>query len=93
MNEREPNKPCRAYRAWESTKVLIEFTSWLPEVVGTADGLLRIGSVPIDLPSEAFQLEVIQEPLRPIDADVTPYRKRLSLFRKRNKNPAKNKSR
>ena len=93
MNEREPNKPCRAYRAWESTKGLIEFTSWLPEVVGTADGLLRVGSVPVDLPSEAFQPEVIQEPLRPIDADVTPYRKRLSLFRKRNKNPAKNKSR
>lgn len=92
MNEREPNKPCRAHRVWESTKDLIEFASWLPEVVGTVDELLRIGSVPVDLPPEAFQPEVIQEPLRFIDADVTPYRKRLTLFRKRHKKPAKNKS-
>lgn len=92
MNEREPNKPCRAYRAWESTKVLIEFTSWLPEVVGTAAELIRIGSVFVDYSQDSYQ-EVIPEQLRFIDADVTPYRKRLSLFRKRNKNPAKNKSR
>ena len=92
MKDKEPIKPDKIYRVWESTKDLVPFSSWLPEVVGTAAELIRIGSVSVDYSQDSYQ-EVIPEQLRFIDAAVTPYRKRLSLFRKRNKNPAKNKSR
>lgn len=92
MNEREPIKPDKIYRVWESTKDLVPFSSWLPEVVGTTAELIRIGSVSVDYSQDAYQ-EVIQEPLRFIDADVTAYRNLLSLFRKRHQKPAKNNSR
>lgn len=92
MKEKESIKPDKVYHVWESTKDLVPFASWLPEVVGSAGELLRIGSVPVDNPKDSQQ-EVIQEPLRFVDADVTAYRKRLTLFRKRHKRPAKNKSR
>lgn len=92
MKEKESIKPDKIYRVWESTKDLVPFSSWLPEVVGQAGELLRIGSVPVDLSQDAYQ-EVIQEPLRFIDADVTAYRNLLTLFRKRHKKPAKNNSR
>ena len=92
MKERESFRPDRVYRIWESTKDLVPFSSWLPEVVGTAGELIRIGSAPAEF-SQDSQQEVIQEPLRFVDADVTAYRKRLTLFRKRHKKPAKNKSR
>lgn len=92
MKEEESIKPDKIYRVWESTKDLVLFSSWIPEVVGQAGELLRIGSVPVDLSQDAYQ-EVIQEPLRFIDADVTAYRKQLTTFRKRHKKPAKNNSR
>lgn len=89
MKDKESIKPDKIYRVWESTKDLVPFSSWLPEVVGPAGELLRIGSVPVDLSQDAYQ-EVMQEPLRFIDADVTAYRNLLTLFRKRHKKPAKN---
>lgn len=92
MKDKESIKPDKIYRVWESTKDLVPFSSWLPEVVGQTGELLRIGSVPVDLSQDSYQ-EVIQEPLRFIDADVTAYRNLLSLFRKRHKKPAKNNSR
>lgn len=92
MKDKESIKPDKIYRVWESTKDLVPFSSWLPEVVGQTGELLRIGSVPVDLSQDSYQ-EVIQEPLRFIDADVTAYRNLLSLFRNRHKKPAKNNSR
>lgn len=92
MNEREPIKPDKIYRVWESTKDLVPFSSWLPEVVGTTAELIRIGSVSVDDSQDSYQ-EVIPEQLRFIDADVTAYRNLLTLFRKRHKKPAKNNSR
>lgn len=92
MKERESLKPDKVYRVWESAKDLVPYASWLPEVVGTAGELIRIGSVPVDLPQDSSS-EVIQEPLRFIDSDVTAYRNLLTLFRKRHKKPAKNNSR
>jgi hypothetical protein len=92
MKDKESIKPDKIYRVWESTKDLVPFSSWLPEVVGQTGELLRIGSVPVDLSQDSYQ-EVIQEPLRFIDADVTAYRNLLSLFRKRHKKPVKNSSR
>jgi len=93
MKGKESIKPDKVYRVWESAKDLVTFSSWLPEVVGTAGELIRIGSVPADLPQVESQPEpkpeVMQEPIRFIDVDVTPYRKRLSLFRKRHRKPAK----
>lgn len=88
MKEKESIKSDKIYRVWESTKDLVTFSPWLPEVVGSAGELLRIGSVPVDLSQDSYQ-----EPLRFIDADVTAYRNLLTLFRKRHKKPAKNKSR
>lgn len=93
MKEIESIKPDKVYRIWESAKDLVQFSYWLPEVVGTSRELIRIGSVPVDLTQEESPPEVIQEPLRFIDADVTAYRNLLALFRKRHKNPAKNNSR
>lgn len=92
MKEKESIKSDKVYRVWESTKDLVTFSPWLPEVVGSAGELLRIGSVSVDLSQDSYQ-EVIHEPLRFIDADVTAYRNLLSLFRKRHKKPAKNSSR
>lgn len=88
MKEREPLKPDKIYRVWESTKDLVPFSSWLPEVVGTAAELISIGSVSVDFSQDSYQ-EVIQEHLRFIDADVTPYRNLLTLFRNRHKQTAK----
>lgn len=84
MEDRGSIKPDKIYRVWESAQDLVSFASWLPEVVGTSDELIRIGSVAVDLPQDT-QPEVVQEPLRFIDADVTAYRNLLALFRKRHK--------
>lgn len=89
MKEKESINPNKTYRVWESTKDLVPFSAWLPEVVGPAGELFRIGSVPVNLSQE----DVKQEPLRFIDADVTKYRNLLTLFRKRHKKSAKNNSR
>lgn len=77
-------KPDRVYRLWESTKDIIEFSRWLPEVVGTEGELRRIGSITvvrISSDEDLVEDEVI-EPLRFKDADVTKYRNLLSFFRR-----------
>lgn len=79
-------KPDRVYRLWESTQDIIEFSKWLPEVVGTEGELRRIGSIlvakiPQDEDVVAVDIEV-KEPLRFRDADVSKYRNLLSFFRR-----------
>jgi hypothetical protein len=79
-------KPDRVYRLWESTQDIIEFSRWLPEVVGTEGELRRIGSIlvakiPQDEDVIAVDIEV-KEPLRFRDADVSKYRNLLSFFRR-----------
>lgn len=79
-------KPDRVYRLWESTQDIIEFSRWLPEVVGTEGELRRIGSIlvakiPQDEDVVAVDTEV-KEPLRFRDADVSKYRNLLSFFRR-----------
>lgn len=79
-------RPDRVYRLWESTQDIIEFSRWLPEVVGTEGELRRIGSIlvakiPQDEDVVAVDIEV-QEPLRFRDADVSKYRNLLSFFRR-----------
>ena len=79
-------KPDRVYRLWESTKDILEFSRWLPEVVGTERELRRIGSITIARISQTEDtLEVedeVIEPLRFKDADVSKYRNLLSFFRR-----------
>lgn len=79
-------RPDRVYRLWESTQDIIEFSRWLPEVVGTEGELRRIGSIlvakiPQDEDVVAVDIEV-KEPLRFRDADVSKYRNLLSFFRR-----------
>lgn len=79
-------KPDRVYQLWESTQDIIEFSRWLPEVVGTEGELRRIGSIlvakiPQDEDVIAVDIEV-KEPLRFRDADVSKYRNLLSFFRR-----------
>lgn len=79
-------KPDRVYRLWESTQDIIEFSRWLPEVVGTEGELRRIGlilvaKIPQDEDVVAVDIEV-KEPLRFRDADVSKYRNLLSFFRR-----------
>lgn len=85
MTQKETIVLDRVYRLWESTQDIIDFTTWLPEVVGTRDELIRTGSTLVTkLPDtdEPTTVEVT-EPLRFIDADVSRYRKALNFFRKR----------
>lgn len=84
-------QPDAVYRVWDSTKDIIEFADWLPEVVGYRGELLRIGSIPIRLEAEPEVTDlpsfpVPEQGLRFIDADVTKYRKMFSFFRKRHPN-------
>lgn len=79
-------KPDRVYRLWESTQDIIEFSRWIPEVVGTEGELRRIGSIlvariPQDEDIVAVDIEV-EKPLRFRDADVSKYRNLLSFFRR-----------
>lgn len=79
-------KPDRVYRLWESTQDIIEFSRWLPEVVGTEGELRRIGSImvariPQDDDVIAVDIEE-KEPLRFRDADISKYRNLLSFFRR-----------
>lgn len=91
MEQKETIAPDRVYRLWESTQDIIDFTTWLPEVVGTEAELTRIGSTLVaklpdaDEPTDVeVKVEVeVTEPLRFIDADVSRYRKALNFFRKR----------
>ena len=81
MKEIEILKPDKVYRLWDSTKDLVPFSTWLPEVVGTTGELIRIGSVPVNLLQDAEPEPNVQE-VRFIDADVTKYRNLLSIFRR-----------
>ena len=79
-------KPDQVYQLWESTRDIIEFSRWLPEVVGTEGELRRIGSIlvakiPQDEDVIAVDIEV-KESLRFRDADVSKYRNLLSFFRR-----------
>lgn len=89
MTEIESLKPDKIYRLWDSTRDLIPFSTWLPEVVGTAGDLIRIGSVPIspspDVESTPYAPEDLMPEVRFIDADVTKYRNLLSIFRRRHR--------
>lgn len=88
MTEIESLKPDKIYRLWDSTKDLMPFSTWLPEVVGTAGELIRTGSVPInppDVESAPYTPEDLMPEVRFIDADVTKYRNLLSIFRRRHR--------
>lgn len=80
-------KPNRVYRLWESTQDILEFTRWLPEVVGTEGELRRIGSILIaQIPQEECRAVADVEMIKPVrfkDADVTKYRNLLTFFRRR----------
>ncbi len=84
MKETQSLKPDKVYRLWESTKDLVPYANWLPEVVGTAGELMRIGSVPVNLPQDAEPEPIVPE-VRFIDSDVTKYRNLLSIFRRRHR--------
>jgi len=79
-------KPDRVYQLWDSTQDIIEFSKWLPEVVGTEGELRRIGSIlvarlPQDEDAVAVDVEV-KEPLLFRNADISKYRDLLSFFRR-----------
>lgn len=81
------SKPNQVCRLWKSTQDILEFTRWLPEVVGTERELRRIGSIlvariPQEEDSTAADVEVLK-PVRFKDADVTRYRNLLACFRRR----------
>ena len=79
-------KPDLVYRLWESTQDIIEFSRWLPEVVGTAGELRRIGSIAVArIPQgeDVVAVDVeVREPLLFRDADVSKYRNLLLSFRR-----------
>ena len=75
-----PETPKVTFKVWDSTKDLLPYSTWLPEVVGTHRELIHIGSIPL---SSAPPLAV-----RFKDADVSGYRRLLSLFRKRHSIPS-----
>lgn len=87
MAQKGTLNPDRVYRLWESTRDIIDFAAWLPEVVGTKGELMRIGLTLVAKLPEAEELTAVDvqvtEPLRFIDADVSNYRKALDFFRKR----------
>lgn len=86
-------KPNQVYRLWESTQDILEFSRWLPEVVGTERELRCVGSVMIaQTPKEkdvvAADIEVMK-PTRFKDADITKYRNLLTFFRRRHDRQAR----
>ena len=95
MRGTEVIAPDAVYKLWESAEDLIELSSWLPEVVGTAEELTRLGSITMPLPSSIESDEerditdtpvLIEDPeegQRFIDADVSKYRRWLTIFRQK----------
>lgn len=79
-------KPDGVYQLWESTRDIIEFSRWLPEVVGTEGELRRIGSILVaKIPQDEDVIAVdteVKEPLLFRDADISKYRNLLSFFRR-----------
>ena len=91
MRRQKEAQPVVTFKVWESTKELLPYASWLPTVVGTYRELIHIGSIPVPTPMAVeLQSMMLDKPesvdtsLRFRDADITKYRKILSLFRRRN---------
>lgn len=93
MERPEIVKPSEVFRLWDSAKELIELSRWIPEVVGTKEELVRIGTVKVirlETPTatitqttvevEAEPVPVTQEQLF-IEADVSTYVKLRDAFR------------
>lgn len=93
MRKTKQIKPDAVFRIWDSTKELLELASWLPEVVGTPEELIRIGSVPVvrlcDDANPSEEPEVKPDDTKFIDADVSKYRNLSALFRKKHAKPKK----
>lgn len=86
MAQKKNLTPDRVYRLWESTRDIIDFAAWLPEVVGTKGELMRIGLTLVARMSDEEPIVIdvqVTEPLRFIDSDVSKYRKALDFFRKK----------
>lgn len=96
MGDKKVITPDAVYRVWESAQDLIELSSWLPEVVGTSEELIRLGTIKmIPLPVSIESDEVMDSNATPvlveappegqlfIDADVSKYRRWLSIFRQK----------
>lgn len=74
------------HKVWDSTKDLLPFSNWLPEVVGSAEGLIHDGSVYITHKEEAVEPEFsysVPVDLKFKDANVAKVRKRLLFFKRR----------
>lgn len=80
-------KPDQVRRLWESTQDILEFSRWLPEVVGTERELQCVGSIMVaQIPKEEGAVGVDAEVIKPLrfkDADITKYRNLLTFFRRR----------
>lgn len=95
MRDTKVITPDAVYRIWESAEDLIELSSWLPEVVGTAEELTRLGSIKMPLPANIEseeEMDITDTPVlvedpeegqRFIDADVSKYRRWLHIFRQK----------
>lgn len=96
MRDTKVITPDAVYRIWESAEDLIELSSWLPEVVGTAEELTRLGSIKVtalpakiesneetDITDTPILVEDPEEGQRFIDADVSKYRRWLKIFRQK----------
>ena len=96
MSDKKVVTPDAVYRVWESAQDLIELSSWLPEVVGTSEELTRLGTIkmiplPVSIESDEVMdsnttpvlVEAPQEGQLFIDADVSKYRRWLSIFRQK----------
>lgn len=81
MSDKEAIKPDAVYRIWDSTQDIIDFADWLPEVVGSRNELIQIGSVPIPL-NQVTNNQLTAARLRFIDADVSKYKHYSTYFRK-----------
>jgi len=81
MSDSETVKPDAVYRIWDSTQDIIDFADWLPEVVGSRNELIQIGSVPIPL-NQVTNNQLTAARLRFIDADVSKYKRYTTYFRK-----------
>lgn len=86
-------KPDRVYRLWESATYLLDYSEWLPEVVGSEEELRHSGSIlvtrlPDGYKGESLIVDIPEEELRPVrfvDSDVSKYRKLLEMFRFRHR--------
>lgn len=94
MKEKDTRNSEFERNVWESTKDLLSYSTWLPEVVGTSNELIHIGSV--SMPTSIVPVCPTNEVIKPVapdirfkDSDVSKYRNLLSIFRRRHLNSAK----